>query len=61
VSIRGLGIEVELRDGEEIRTEISCKFTRATIEAAYEQSGLRLVEFWTDPDEQFGLSLARPG
>lgn len=59
VPIRDLGIEVELREGEEIRTEISCKFTRASLEEAYEESGLELVEFWTDPDQQFALSLAR--
>jgi L-histidine Nalpha-methyltransferase len=59
VPIRDLGIEVELRAGEEIRTEISCKFTRASLESAYEESGLELVEFWTDPEEQFALSLAR--
>ncbi len=59
VPIRDLGIEVGLRAGEEIRTEISCKFTRASLESAYEEAGLELVEFWTDPDEQFALSLAR--
>jgi L-histidine N-alpha-methyltransferase len=59
VSIRDLRIDVDFRDGEEMRTEISCKFTRASIEAAYRASGLRPVEFWTDPGQQFGLSLAR--
>ncbi len=44
---------------EEMRTEISTKFTRERLEASYADAGLELVEWWTDPDELYALSLAR--
>ena len=59
VSIGDLGVEIDFDRGEEMRTELSCKFTRESLERAYADAGLRLVEFWTDPERQFGLSLAR--
>ena len=60
VSIAELGMGVGFRGGEEMRTELSCKFTRESIEQSYEAAGLHLAEFWTDPERLFGLSLARP-
>ncbi len=59
VSVPALSLEVGFEEGEEMRTEISCKFTLESLERAYAEAGLELVEFWTDPEEQFGLSLAR--
>ena len=59
VPVRGLGLEVPFAAGEEMRTELSCKFTRESLERSYAESGLELVEFWTDPADQFALSLAR--
>ena len=44
---------------EEMRTEISTKFTRERLEASYADAGLELVEWWTDPDELYALSLAK--
>ncbi len=61
VSLPRLAMEVEFAAGEEMRTEISCKFTPGGIERAYREAGLRLAEIWTDPDGLFALSLARPG
>ena len=58
VAVRGLDLEVEFARDEEMRTELSCKFTRASLDRAYDEAGLRLVEFWTDPQQQFALSLA---
>ena len=43
-----------------MRTEISTKFTRERIESSYDDAGLELTEWWTDPDELYALSLARP-
>ena len=43
---------------EELRTEISAKFTRERVEADLAAAGLRLEEWLTDPDELFALSLA---
>jgi L-histidine Nalpha-methyltransferase len=59
VTISNLGMEVEFADGEEMRTEISAKFTREQLEAVYREVGLEIVDWWTDPDGLFALSLAR--
>jgi L-histidine Nalpha-methyltransferase len=58
VAVRDLGLDVAFTAGEEIRTEISCKFTRATVAAMYADAGLRLEEFHTDDDELFAVSIA---
>ncbi len=44
--------------GEEIRTEISAKFRRERVERELRAAGLRLHSWWTDPDGDYGLSLA---
>ena len=59
VTIPTLGMEVEFADGEEMRTEISAKFTRDQLEAVYREVGLEIVDWWTDPEDLFALSLAR--
>lgn len=60
VRIDGADLEVTLADGEEIRTEISAKFTREAVEGELEAAGLRLDEFLTDGTGAFGLALASP-
>ena len=40
VAVRGLDLEVDFARGEEMRTELSCKFTRASLERAYDEAGL---------------------
>ena len=60
VEIPGAGLEVTFADGEEMRTEISAKFTRSGIAAELEAAGMRLERFLTDSDGLFGLSLAAP-
>ena len=59
VKIGDLGLNVEFAAGEELRTEISCKFTRARLEDDFAAAGLALDRWYTDPDELFALSLAR--
>jgi L-histidine Nalpha-methyltransferase len=59
VLIADLGLRVEFAAGEELRTEISAKFTRARLEADYQAAGLALDGWYTDEDELFALSLAR--
>ena len=59
VSFADLGITVGYERGEEMRTEISTKFARSGLEGIYREAGLELVEWWTDPEGLFGLSLAR--
>jgi L-histidine Nalpha-methyltransferase len=57
VTIPGAGLELDIAAGEEIRTEISAKFTLERIERELGQAGFRLERFFTDGI--FGLSLAR--
>ncbi|MGH2988742.1 MAG: L-histidine N(alpha)-methyltransferase, partial [Solirubrobacterales bacterium] len=59
VTIPAIEMEVGFAEGEEMRTEISAKFTREQLDAIYCEAGLEIVEWWTDPDELFALSLAR--
>lgn len=58
VDIADLGMKVQLADGEAIRTEISCKFTKDRVEREMAGAGLRLAEWWTDPAGDFALSLS---
>jgi L-histidine N-alpha-methyltransferase len=58
VEVRKLGITVHFANREELRTEISAKFTRERVEADLAAAGLRLREFLTDPDDLFALSLS---
>ena len=48
VRIDGADLEVTFADGEEIRTEISAKFTREAVERELHAAGLRLDDFFTD-------------
>jgi len=59
VRVGALDLDVAFADGEEMRTEISAKFTRARVEAVMGDVGLRLEQWWTDPAGDFALSLAR--
>jgi L-histidine N-alpha-methyltransferase len=60
VRVRDLGLTVEFAAGEEMRTEVSAKFREARVAAELAAAGLALRSWWTDPDGQFGLSLAVP-
>lgn len=59
VTIPLLG-EIELKDGESIRTEISCKYDRESLEEILRESGFVLERWMTDDSETFALALARP-
>jgi L-histidine N-alpha-methyltransferase len=56
----GLDLEIHFEAGEEIRTEISTKFTRERIAAAYDGVGLELKGWFTDAAGDYALSLAGP-
>lgn len=60
VTLRDIDLVAEFAEGEEMRTEISCKFTRASVEEMYRQAGLAMVEWHTDPRGWFAVSLAQP-
>lgn len=59
VHVPGVGV-IELPAAEPIRTEVSYKYDRATIDALLHDSGLALDAWLTDPAQRFALVLARP-
>jgi L-histidine N-alpha-methyltransferase len=59
VHIPGIG-EVVLARGESIRTEISCKYDRATIEGMLGEAGMRIERWITDEPPVFSLTVAAP-
>ncbi|TGD89670.1 L-histidine N(alpha)-methyltransferase [Mycolicibacterium sp. CH28] len=58
VSIDALGVQVDFSPGEEMLTEVSCKFRPAGVDRELAAAGLRRTQWWTDPAGDFGLSLA---
>jgi L-histidine Nalpha-methyltransferase len=60
VRIEAAGLDVAFAEGEELRTEVSTKFTRAGVERELAAVGLALEAFHTDADGLFGLSVAAP-
>ena len=60
VHVEALGLRIELDAGEEIRTEISCKFTPERVADDYAASGLMLDGWHTDDEGRYALSLAAP-
>src|SRR5262245_31901535 len=59
VKIRALGLTVAFAAGEEMRTEISVKFTRAGLAKSLRAAGFSQAGFWTDRARDFSLSLWR--
>ena len=60
VHIADLDLQLEFAAGEELRTEISAKFTRQRLERDYAAAGLELRGWYTDPEELFAVTLAGP-
>jgi len=54
------GTTVHFQEGEEIRTEISAKFTREQLTEEFYDAGLAIEAIFTDPDGHFALTLASP-
>ena len=59
VDIPAIDLGIRFRRGEEMRTEISAKFTPKRVRADFEAAGLVLDTWLTDPGDLFALSLAR--
>jgi L-histidine N-alpha-methyltransferase len=57
--VRDLDLPVHFDAGEELRTEISAKFTPARLESDLSAAGLSLVRWLTDPEGMFALTLSR--
>ncbi|MGK2956540.1 MAG: L-histidine N(alpha)-methyltransferase [Solirubrobacterales bacterium] len=58
VSISSLDLDIHFDEGEDLRTEISAKFTPERLFADLDAAGLVLDELLTDPDDLYGLSLS---
>jgi L-histidine N-alpha-methyltransferase len=59
VRVEALGLEVAFAAREEMRTEISAKFTPQRLRGDLAAAGMELVEMFTVPDGLFAVSLAR--
>jgi L-histidine N-alpha-methyltransferase len=61
VKVPELDLLVEFAAGEEMRTEISTKFTPDQVAGELEAAGMAVAGRWTDPAGDYLLTLARPG
>ena len=59
VSVPGAELRLDLRRGDEIRTELSCKYTQPSLEARLAGTGLQIEGWHTDPEELFVSALLR--
>jgi L-histidine N-alpha-methyltransferase len=59
VHLAALDLTVHFDQGEILRTEISTKFTRPRLEESYAGTGLKMAHWFTDPAEDYALSLAK--
>ncbi len=60
VRVADLDLDVAFAADEEMRTEISTKFTRDRLETVYAGAGLEMCGWFTDAAGDYALSLARP-
>ena len=60
VRLEGLDLDLSFAAGEEMRTEISTKFSRERLQAAYAGAGLEMCGWFTDAAGDYALSLACP-
>jgi len=58
VHVGALELAVDFAAGEEMLTEVSCKFRPDGVTAELAAAGLRRIRWWTDSAGDFGLSLA---
>jgi L-histidine N-alpha-methyltransferase len=58
--VRALDLPVHFSAGEEMRTEISAKFTPERLRGDLAAAGMSLVRWLTDDDGLFALTLSRP-
>jgi L-histidine N-alpha-methyltransferase len=58
VRVAALDLTVEFAAGEEMLTEVSCKFRPAGVADELAAAGLRCTHWWTDEAADFGLSLS---
>ncbi len=61
VRVAALDLTVPFERGEAVLTELSCKFRRSRADSELAAAGFTLERWWTDPDDDFALALARRG
>jgi len=57
VRVPAARLDLAFEAGEEIRTEISCKYTRESFTALLPGTGLAMDRWYTDPENLFALAL----
>jgi len=60
VQLPRLKLEISFEAAEEMRTEISAKFRRESLQQELQDAGLRVVRWWTDARGDYALSLSVP-
>lgn len=58
--IPALDLDVRFDAGERMRTEVSCKYTRDSVERMLTEAGLALRDWFSDSNGTFALSLSAP-
>ncbi len=56
-NLRKLDLAVTFHEGEEIHTEVSCKFAREQVGRDFEAVGMRVDQWLTDSKGRFALAL----
>jgi L-histidine Nalpha-methyltransferase len=59
VQLPALDLVLDLSLGAEVRTEVSCKFTLASIAESAAEGGLALSHWYGDPEGLFALAVLR--
>ena len=57
-NIRALDLAVTFIAGEEIHTEVSCKFSKPQVEQEFDAAGMRLDSWFMDDGEGFAVAVA---
>ena len=57
VQIPGVNLTIEFAPREELRTEISAKFTRERVERDFAAAGIRVSGWFTDAENRFAVAL----
>jgi L-histidine N-alpha-methyltransferase len=60
VAIPAIGLTVHFAAREELRTEISAKFTAERLDDDLRAAGLHLAHWYADADDLFAVTLSRP-
>ena len=59
IYIKDLDLKIEIEHGEKICTELSRKYDRQKVKAMLEPAGMEIIEWLTDEDSLYALSLCK--